>query len=54
MLPNDSHGGDEMFLIPFIILGGLPLLIHIELLGRSLSQRFKNRGVRAGVGVFVY
>jgi hypothetical protein len=33
---------------------GLPLLIHIELLGRSRSRSraFKNRGV--GVGAFVY
>jgi hypothetical protein len=28
---------------------GLPLLIHIELLRRSLSRSFKNRGVRVGV-----
>jgi hypothetical protein len=31
---------------------GLPLLMHIELLRRSRSRSFKNRGI--GVGAFVY
>jgi hypothetical protein len=37
-------------------LTGLPVLIHIELLWRSWSRSFKNRGVGGGVGVggFVY
>jgi hypothetical protein len=31
---------------------GLPLLIHIELLGRSRSRSFKNRGFGVGEGSF--
>jgi hypothetical protein len=42
----------KYLMIPFTILVGLPLLIHIELLWRSQSQKFKNWGVR--VGGFVY
>jgi hypothetical protein len=31
---------------------GLPLLMHMELLRRSRSRTFKNRGVGVGVGSF--
>jgi hypothetical protein len=42
----------KCLMIPCTILVGLPLLIHIELLWRSVSQRFKNWGV--GVRGFAY
>jgi hypothetical protein len=42
----------KCLMIPFTVLVSLPLWIHIELLWKSQSQRFKNWGVRVGGSVY--